>query len=54
MVAAAGTQVDAEALLASVGLDAAGHWDPKAMLPADSYYDMLERIASQTDVTDLP
>ncbi len=24
------------------------------MLPADSYYDMLERIASQTDATDLP
>ena len=54
MVAAAGSQVDAVALLASVGLDAAGPWDPKAMLPADSYYDMLERIASQTDVTDLP
>jgi AraC-like DNA-binding protein len=54
MVAAAGTQVDAAALLASVGLDAEGHWDPKSMLPADSYYDMLERIASQTDATDLP
>jgi len=54
MVAAAGAQVDATALLASVGLDAEGSWDPKAMLPADSYYDMLERIASRTDVTDLP
>jgi AraC-like DNA-binding protein len=54
MVAAAGTQVDAAALLASVGLDAEGLWDPKVMLPADSYYDMLERIASQTDATDLP
>lgn len=54
MVAAAGSQVDADALLASVGLDAEGPWDPKAMLPADSYYDMLERIASQIDVTDLP
>jgi len=54
MVAAAGTQVDAAALLASVGLNAEGHWDPKAMLSADSYYDMLERIAAQTDVTDLP
>jgi AraC-like DNA-binding protein len=54
MVAAAGSQVDAATLLASVGLDAAGPWDPKAMLPADSYYDMLERIASQTDVTELP
>jgi AraC-like DNA-binding protein len=54
MVAASGTQVDAAALLASVGLDAEGDWDPKAMLPADSYYDLLERIALQTDVTDLP
>ncbi len=54
MVAAAGTQVDAVALLASVGLDAGGHWDPKAMLPAESYYGLLERIASQTDATDLP
>ena len=54
MVAAAGTQVDAAALLASVGLDAEGHWDPKSMLPADSYYIMLERLASQTDATDLP
>ncbi len=54
MVAAAGTRVDAPALLASVGLDAEDQWDPKAMIPADTYYDMLERIASQTDVTDLP
>ncbi|SFQ98283.1 AraC family transcriptional regulator [Poseidonocella sedimentorum] len=54
MVAAAGADVDAAAVLASVGLDAEGPWDPKAMLPADSYYDMLERIAAQTDVTDLP
>ncbi len=54
MVAAAGSKVDAAAVLASVGLDAEGPWDPKAMLPADSYYDMLERIASQTEVTDLP
>lgn len=54
MVAAAGTQVDAPALLASVGLDPDGPWDPKAMLPADSYYTLLERIALQTDVADLP
>lgn len=54
MVAAAGGQVDAGALLASVGLDADGRWDPKAMIPADIYYDLLERIAAQTDVTDLP
>jgi len=54
MVAAAGPGVDAPALLASVGLDAAGRWDPKAMIPADAYYDLLERIAAQTDVTELP
>ena len=54
MVAAAGSKVDAVAVLASIGLDAEGPWDPKAMLPADSYYNMLERIASQTNVTDLP
>jgi AraC-like DNA-binding protein len=54
MVAAAGTKVDTPALLASVGLDVEGQWDPKAMIPADTYYDMLERIASLTDVTDLP
>lgn len=54
MVAAAGGEVDAAALLSSVGLDAEGQWDPKAMIPADPYYDMLECIAAQTDVTDLP
>lgn len=54
MIAAMGSQVDAAALFASVGLDAEGPWDPTAMLPADSYYDMLERIASRADVTDLP
>ena len=54
MVAAAGVNVDAPTLLASVGLDVKGQWDPKAMIPADTYYDMLECIAAQTDVTDLP
>ncbi len=54
MVAAAGNEVDAAALLASVGLDAEGPWNLKAMIPAGAYYDMLERIAAQTDVTDLP
>lgn len=54
VVAAVGEGIDASALLASIGLDAEGRWDPKAMIPADTYYDMLERIASQTDVTDLP
>jgi AraC-like DNA-binding protein len=54
MVAAAAPRVDAPALLASAGLDADGPWDPKAMIPAETYYDLLERIAAQTDVTDLP
>ncbi|MGI1663569.1 AraC family transcriptional regulator [Palleronia sp. KMU-117] len=54
MVAAAGSQVDAPALLASAGIDPDGPWDPKAMIPAATYYDMLERIARQVDVTDLP
>lgn len=54
MVAAAGGEVDAAALLSSVGLEAEGQWDPRAMIPADPYYDMLERIAAQTDATDLP
>ncbi len=54
MIVAAGAEVDAAALFASVGLDADGPWDPKAMIPANTYYTMLERIASQTDVTDLP
>ncbi|MCR8726738.1 AraC family transcriptional regulator [Frigidibacter sp. ROC022] len=53
MVAAAGGEVDAAALLSSVGLDAEGPWDPRAMIPADPYYDMLERIAAQIDATDL-
>lgn len=54
MVAAAGPGVDAAAMLHSVGLDPDGPWDPKVMIPATRYYDMLERIAEQTDVTELP
>jgi AraC-like DNA-binding protein len=54
MVAAAGAEVDAPALLASVGLDPDGPWDPKAMIPAETYYDMLERIAARIDATSLP
>ncbi|WP_242500820.1 AraC family transcriptional regulator [Tropicimonas sp. IMCC6043] len=54
MVAAAGAEIDAHALLTSVGLDPDGAWDPKVMLPAADYYDLLERIAVQIDVTDLP
>lgn len=54
MVAAAGAAVDARAVLSSVGLDPDGAWDPKVMLPDTVYYDMLERMAGQMDITDLP
>jgi AraC-like DNA-binding protein len=54
MVAAAGADVDARALLNSVGLDPDGAWDPKAMLLDTAYYNLLERIATLIDVTDLP
>ena len=40
--------------LASVGIDPEGPPDPKRMIPAESYYDMLEGMARQIDVTDLP
>jgi hypothetical protein len=46
MVAAAGDAVDGPALLRGAGIDPDGPWDPKAMLPAATYYDLLEQIAS--------
>jgi len=54
MVAAAGGGVDASMLLSKAGVDPDGPPDPKAMIPAAAYYDMLECIAKQIDVTDLP
>lgn len=54
MAAAAGDGVDADEMLSSIGIDPHGVWDPKQMIPAESYYDMLERMADQIDVTDLP
>ncbi|MFZ5963286.1 AraC family transcriptional regulator [Thalassococcus sp. BH17M4-6] len=54
MVAAAGDGIDAEEMLSSVGLDPASDWDTGQMIPAARYYDMLERMAAQIDVTDLP
>jgi AraC-like DNA-binding protein len=54
MVAAAGAGIDGAALLAAAGIDPDGPWEPAAMIPADTYYDMLERIAAQVDATDLP
>ncbi|MFA8385659.1 MAG: AraC family transcriptional regulator [Pelagibaca sp.] len=54
MVAMAGSGIDASTLLAGAGIDPDGPWDPKAMIPATTYYDMLERMAGQIDVTNLP
>lgn len=54
MVAAAGDSIDASRLLAAVGINPEGPWDAKDMIPDDDYYAMLESIAKQTDVTELP
>lgn len=54
MVAAAADRVDARAALASVGLDLDAPWNPREMIAADAYYDMLEGMAAQMDVTALP
>ena len=54
MVAAAGDAVDRAALLRGVGIDPDGPWDAQSMIPDGAYYDMLERIAAEVDVTDLP
>ena len=53
MIRAAGDGVDQGALLRSIGLDLEGA-DPKTMIADTAYYDLLERIAAATDVTDLP
>ncbi len=53
MVAAA-DGIDAGAALASVGLEPDAPWNPKEMIAADAYYGMLEWMADQIDVTDLP
>ena len=54
VVAAAGDAVDGAALLRGAGVDPDSPWDPKAMLPASAYYDLLERIAARIDATELP
>ena len=54
MIAAAGAKIDGPALLTSVGIDPDAPWDPKVMIEASAYYEILERIADQIDVTDLP
>ena len=54
MVAAAGDAIDGAAILRAAGVDPDGPWDPRAMIPAATYYDMLETIAAAVDATDLP
>lgn len=54
MVAAAGPEVDASHLLMSIGLDPDADWDPKVMISDNDYYDLLEAIAKQIEVTSLP
>lgn len=54
MVAAAGPNVDPRAILSIAGLDPDQDPDPKVMLPDTLYYQMLEFIAEQVDVTALP
>lgn len=54
MVAAAGPDIEAAELLTEAGLQPAGPWDPKVMVPDTRYYAMLETIAAQIDATDLP
>jgi AraC-like DNA-binding protein len=54
VVAAAGDGIDAVEMLSLVEIEADRPWDPKQMIPAERYYDLLERIANQIDVTDLP
>lgn len=53
-VAAAGEAVNESKLLAVVGLEPHDPWNPKAMIPADLYRTMLERLAARVDPTDLP
>ncbi|MEM1316237.1 MAG: AraC family transcriptional regulator [Pseudomonadota bacterium] len=54
MAAAAGPSVDASALLTEAGLDPDAPWDPKVMIRDVVYYDLLERLAKETDATALP
>lgn len=54
VVAAAGDGIDAAEMLSLVDIDVDCPWNPKQMIPAERYYDLLERIADQIDVTDLP
>ncbi|MEO1025446.1 MAG: AraC family transcriptional regulator [Pseudomonadota bacterium] len=54
VVGVAGDAIDGKAVLASVGLDIDGQWDPKHMLDEQDYYSMIELMAEQMDITPLP
>ena len=54
LVAAAGTGIDQRAMLEGAGLDPDAPWDPKIMVSAVTYYELLESMAKQIDVTELP
>ncbi|WP_428515005.1 AraC family transcriptional regulator [Roseovarius sp.] len=54
VIAAAGPEIDTAEMLSFVGIDPDRPGDPRQMIPAARYYDMLETIAGRIDVTDLP
>ncbi|MEM6634687.1 MAG: AraC family transcriptional regulator [Pseudomonadota bacterium] len=54
MITVAGDAIDRRAFLTSIGLDPDGPLDPKVMVADTAYYDLLERMAAEFDVTDLP
>ena len=54
MVAAAAPEIDGRAALTSVGLDPDAPAAPQDMISDLAYYDLLERMADEADVTGLP
>lgn len=54
MVAAVARDIDVKQALAMVGLDPDAPWNPREMISSDAYYDMLEGMAEQIDITALP
>lgn len=54
VVGVAGNAIDANAVLAFVGVDSDAEWDAKHMLDEGDYYGMIELMAEQMDVTFLP
>ncbi|MEM1284555.1 MAG: AraC family transcriptional regulator [Pseudomonadota bacterium] len=54
MVAGAEPGINGAAYLRSVGIDPDGRWDPKQMISDEAYYDLLERMGHEIDITDLP